>query len=40
MLDERPGLGIELNWEYVKKHPYKRLPLRTFTDRDGGMPLI
>lgn len=39
-LADRPGLGIELDWDYVKKHPYKRLPLRTFTERDGGLPLV
>ena len=37
---DRPGLGIELDWDYVKKHPYQKLPLRTFTDRDGGLPLV
>lgn len=39
-LNDRPGLGIELDWDYVKQHPYQSLPLRTFTDRDGGMPLV
>jgi galactonate dehydratase len=39
-LNDRPGLGVELDWEYVRKHPYQRLPLRTFTDSDGGMPLV
>jgi len=39
-LNDRPGLGIDLDWNYVQKHPYQRLPLRTFTDRDGGMPLV
>lgn len=38
--DDRPGLGIELDWDYVGKHPYKRLPLRTFTGQDGAMPLV
>jgi galactonate dehydratase len=37
---DRPGLGIELDWDYVKKHPCRRLPLRTFTDHDGGLPLV
>ena len=37
---DRPGLGIELDWDYVAKHPYQRLPLRTFTDQDGGLPLV
>jgi galactonate dehydratase len=39
-LTDRPGLGIELDWEYVRNHPCQRLPLRTFADRDGGMPLV
>jgi len=39
-LSDRPGLGIELDWDYVKKHPYQRLPLRTFADQDGGLPLV
>ena len=40
LLNNRPGLGIELDWDYVKKHPYKRLPLRALSDRDGGMPCM
>ena len=39
-LDDCPGLGIELDWDYVAEHPYVKLPLRTFTDRDGGMPMV
>lgn len=39
-LDDRPGLGIELDWEYVRQHPYCRLAMPTFVDQDGGMPLI
>ena len=39
-LSERPGLGIELDWEYVRKHPYQRLTVPKFVDRDGAMPLI
>lgn len=37
---DRPGLGIELDWDYVKKHPYQRLSLRAFTDQDGGLPMV
>jgi galactonate dehydratase len=37
---DRPGLGIELDWDYVKKHPYQMKPSRTFADRDGGLPMI
>ena len=39
-LTDEPGLGVELNWDFVEKHPYQRKPLRTFTDRDGGRPLV
>ncbi len=39
-VSDRPGLGIELDWDYVKKHPYQRLPLRIFTDEDGSVPLV
>ncbi len=39
-LNDRPGLGIELDWDYVKKHPYKRLELRTLINGDGAMPCI
>jgi galactonate dehydratase len=39
-VSDRPGLGIELDWDYVRKHPYHRMPLRTFTDQDGGLPLV
>jgi galactonate dehydratase len=39
-LTDRPGLGIELDWDYVKRHPYQALKLRSFTDQDGGLPLI
>ncbi|MEA1952244.1 MAG: mandelate racemase/muconate lactonizing enzyme family protein [Planctomycetota bacterium] len=37
---DRPGLGIELDWDYVKKHPYQMKPLRTFADQDGGLPMV
>lgn len=39
-LTDRPGLGIELDWEYVQKHPYEQLSLRTFSDPYGAMPLV
>jgi L-alanine-DL-glutamate epimerase-like enolase superfamily enzyme len=39
-LSDRPGLGIELDWEYVEKHPYAFKPLRTFRDQDGGLPMV
>ena len=37
---DRPGLGVELDWDYVKRHPYQRLDLRTFHDADGSLPLV
>jgi len=40
VLSDRPGLGIALNWDYVKKHPYERRPLRIFTNQDGGIPFL
>lgn len=39
-LSDRPGLGIELDWDYVRKHPNQRLAMPVFRDRDGGLPLI
>ena len=39
-LTDRPGLGVELDWDYVLKHPYQRLKLRGLVDEFGGMPLI
>ena len=39
-LSDRPGLGIELDWDYVKRHPYQPLPLRTFSDPSGGLPMV
>jgi len=39
-LDDTPGLGVELDWDYVRAHPYKALNLRTFHDRDNALPLI
>jgi galactonate dehydratase len=37
---DRPGLGVELDWDYVDRHPYQHLKLRTFIDRDGAVPMI
>ena len=39
-LSDHPGLGIELDWDYVNKHPYQRLPMRIFTDEAGSVSLI
>jgi galactonate dehydratase len=35
-LDERPGLGVELDWEFVKKYPYYPIPMRLQYKSDGG----
>jgi galactonate dehydratase len=39
-LEDTPGLGVELDWDYVNAHPYQALNLRTFHDRDNALPLI
>jgi galactonate dehydratase len=39
-LDDRPGLGVELNLDVIERHPYLPMPLRTFQDRWGAIPLI
>ncbi|MFP6767873.1 MAG: mandelate racemase/muconate lactonizing enzyme family protein [Planctomycetaceae bacterium] len=39
-LDDTPGLGVELDWDCVRAHPYQALKLRTFHDRDNALPLI
>lgn len=40
LLNERPGLGVEVDWDYVRAHP--PLPLNAPVPRDlwGGTPLI
>ncbi len=39
-LNDRPGLGVELNWDFVAKHPYHDLYKAELKDRDGGMALV
>lgn len=39
-LNDRPGLGIELNWDYIEKHPYHHLDFARFKQADGGMALV
>lgn len=39
-LDDRPGLGVELNLDVIERHPYLAMPLRTFQDRWGAIPLV
>jgi galactonate dehydratase len=38
-LAERPGLGVELDMEVVKAHPFSALPGRRKEMRDGSTPL-
>lgn len=37
---DRPGLGIEIDWDCVQQNPYQPKPLRTFTLEDGSLPMI
>ncbi len=39
-LDERPGLGVDLNVDVIEQHPYQPLPLSDYRDRWGGVPLL
>jgi len=39
-LPEKPGLGVDLNWEFVAKHPYHALTAYGFPEADGGMALV
>lgn len=36
-LDDRPGLGVELDWEFVASHPYEPCHPYRFNDRYGGL---
>jgi galactonate dehydratase len=40
LLDDRPGLGVELDWELIKEYPYCHLTQFHFNDRFGGMASI
>lgn len=39
-LDERPGLGVDLDWDFVKAHPYQPCVTFQFEDRYGGLSSI
>jgi galactonate dehydratase len=39
-LPTKPGLGVDLNWEYIDKHPYHTLQVYGFPEADGGMVLV
>jgi galactonate dehydratase len=36
-LNDRPGLGVELDWDYVKRHPYLPMSQRLRVDAWGGL---
>ena len=38
-LSDRPGLGVELNWDYVAKHPFANLPSMILKSAMGGWHL-
>lgn len=40
LLPDRPGLGIELDWDYVRQHPYEPIGPNVPIDRYGGFPSI
>jgi len=39
-LPTKPGLGVDLNWNFIAKHPYHRLHPYGFPTADGGMALV
>lgn len=39
-LDDRPGLGVELNLDVIERNPYRSLPAWQFVDSGGAVPLI
>lgn len=40
-LTDRPGLGIDLNWDYIAKQPpFQPLQAYGFPEADGGMALV
>jgi galactonate dehydratase len=39
-INDRPGLGIDLDWNYVNANPPVALPPRVLLDRWGGMPSL
>lgn len=39
-VSDRPGLGVELNWEWVQKHPFHFLNPYKFPEADGGVVLV
>jgi galactonate dehydratase len=39
-LSDKPGLGVDLNWDYVRRHPFNTLDPYKFPMADGGMVLV
>jgi|SRR6185312_8516685 len=39
-LTGRPGLGVELDWDYISRNPYRALNPWRLMDRHGSTPLI
>lgn len=39
-LDDRPGLGVELDWDFIVQHPYQPCHTFHFNDRFGGLSFI
>jgi L-alanine-DL-glutamate epimerase-like enolase superfamily enzyme len=39
-LPSKPGLGVDLNWDFVEKHKYHVLHPYGFPEADGGMVLV
>ena len=39
-LSDKPGLGVDLNWDYLKRHPFNTLDPYKFPLADGGMVLV
>jgi galactonate dehydratase len=40
LLDDRPGLGVDLDWDFIAQHPYQPVYNFHFNDRDGGLMSI
>ncbi len=39
-LPTTPGLGVDLDWEYVAKHPYAPCAPRSYTQADGSETMV
>jgi galactonate dehydratase len=39
-LPSKPGLGVDLNWDFIAKHPYHSLHAYSFPEADGGFVLV